>query len=442
MSDSRSIWLASGGLLAAAGAVIGGILWRDRVDLGSNPLTASSRFAMDGLRADRSDSVTVSETAYFTQMADLLKREYVEPIADEQKLASGAVRGMLNSLSDPNSMYMDPEEFRAFRNARVGRYEGIGVDLVVEMVSIGAPKPTDASAQDVPKSTNPMNAPPEAAGSTARAPKVLVAAVAAGSPAEKAGIKVGDWLEMVDSLYVVNPNLMRAVRSFQEDVRTKKLEGSALMKAQNELRKKLEKSILPLRARDKVVLGESGKLSITWIRDGKPVVTSVERAKTEVPGFVATGSQIRTALVPDAVDKLRSAVQGKSEITLDLRNNVWGDFESMRRMLAVLAPSGDYGALSVERSNQKAKRLSIEQGNSKPPKITLLVDRSTRGPAEILALALSSKGLAKLSGTSMAGAPIQYQEVALPDGGGFTLVTGVFKPAAAAAKPGKAGDRS
>jgi C-terminal processing protease CtpA/Prc len=74
----------------------------------------------------------------------------------------------------------------------------------------------------------------------------------------------------------------------------------------------------------------------------------------------------------------------------------------------------------------------------------LLTDRTTCGAAEIFALALSSKGLAKLSGGEMGGDRDIYDIVELPDGTGYTLVTSRFKPglpvkSAQAAKSAKTG---
>jgi len=54
---------------------------------------------------------------------------------------------------------------------------------------------------------------------------------------------------------------------------------------------------------------------------------------------------------------------------------------------------------------------------------------------EVFALALSSKGRAKLSGAAMAGDRSISEVVALPDGGGYTLVKGRYSATAVKKAP-------
>jgi hypothetical protein len=86
----------------------------------------------------------------------------------------------------------------------------------------------------------------------------------------------------------------------------------------------------------------------------------------------------------------------------------------------------------------KTQKLAVAVGNSKPPKIDVIVDQTTRGPAEILATALESHKLARVSGTS-GGDKSVIEVVTLPDGSGYTLVTGEYRPfPAVATKPKRA----
>jgi C-terminal processing protease CtpA/Prc len=131
--------------------------------------------------------------------------------------------------------------------------------------------------------------------------------------------------------------------------------------------------------------------------------------------------------VPSSVDQLKAAIAGRSAVTIDLRNNTLGDFTVMRQCLAVVAPTGTYGYESSDR-NAKGQPIRVAAGNASPPAVTLLTDRTTRGAAEIFALALSSRGIAKMSGGDTGGARDFYDIVSLPDGSGYTLVTGHYRP--------------
>ncbi|HEY0867168.1 MAG TPA: hypothetical protein VGE01_07315, partial [Fimbriimonas sp.] len=110
MNQMTKSVLSALGVATAGMSIVVGSYARDRVDLGQRKADQSS---FRNLLASR-DNSSVPEGDYFYEIADLLKREYVEPVQDGSKLATGAVRGMVGSLGDPKSIFMDPNEFDAF----------------------------------------------------------------------------------------------------------------------------------------------------------------------------------------------------------------------------------------------------------------------------------------------------------------------------------------
>lgn len=98
----------------------------------------------------------------FWEAWQIVKDQYVDQPVDEQKMMQGAIRGMLESLGDPHTSYMDPDEYRQANLPMDGEYEGIGawVDTTGDYVKIVSPMP--------------------------------------GSPAEKAGLKANDIIIKVD----------------------------------------------------------------------------------------------------------------------------------------------------------------------------------------------------------------------------------------------------
>jgi len=94
--------------------------------------------------------------------------------------------------------------------------------------------------------------------------------------------------------------------------------------------------------------------------------------------------------------------------------------------LAVLAPTGTYGMMAGDRAETN-KPLVVKSGNAAAPMVEFLVDETTRGAAEVLALAMQSKGRAKLVGGKTGGAAFSTLVVQIPDGSGYTLVTGEYK---------------
>jgi carboxyl-terminal processing protease len=73
---------------------------------------------------------------------DILHDYYVEQPLDDVELMQGSIRGLVDSLGDPHSSYMDPIEFEQ-ANATLEGYEGIGawVDTDAEYLTILAPIP-------------------------------------------------------------------------------------------------------------------------------------------------------------------------------------------------------------------------------------------------------------------------------------------------------------
>ena len=105
---------------------------------------------------------TVSDEIYFLmQMENFLKTNYVEEIKDLD-LLRGAIKGMIESLDDPYSVYFTPSEFKDFTETTSGNFGGIGVVI------------------------------------TLRDKFVTAVSVLEGSPAEKAGIKPGDRFVEID----------------------------------------------------------------------------------------------------------------------------------------------------------------------------------------------------------------------------------------------------
>ena len=92
----------------------------------------------------------------------IVNEQYVEQPIDQEKLMRGAIRGMLDSLGDDHTAYMDPDEYRQANLPMNGEYEGIGawVDTTGEYLKIISPMP--------------------------------------GSPAENAGLTAGDTVLKID----------------------------------------------------------------------------------------------------------------------------------------------------------------------------------------------------------------------------------------------------
>jgi len=75
----------------------------------------------------------VSETAekylqLFHEVFGLMQNGYVETV-DEEKAFLGAIKGMLGSLGDPHSSFLEEEEYRQMREETRGSFGGVGMEV-------------------------------------------------------------------------------------------------------------------------------------------------------------------------------------------------------------------------------------------------------------------------------------------------------------------------
>jgi carboxyl-terminal processing protease len=409
-AHAKSIFAAAA-VLCASGSILGGLLTRDRVDVGG--ANSPQGIEVAGLVASRKAN-EVPEGDYFFEITNLLKRRYVEAIQDERKLAIGAVRGMVASLGDPDSLFMDKDAFRVHQAMREGKFEGIGLQL--ELVYL-EPKTNEDRVSGQPVD-------PEAAllGSI-RIPKVTVVTVVPGGPADKAGVKIGDYVEYVDSHWIPNAETVASFRQLQRDFTAGKVKWEELSKVQIELTKRTKKVLLPLKAKDKLLVGTEGSVHVVWRRGKESRSTDIVKGSSSIPNFTDAEEVIKLRFAAGVAEELKDAIEGKSSLVIDLRNNANGDHREMRKALEAVLPPGKYGELVV---GKRQLPLEVKTGNPNPPRATILVDAGTRGAAEVFALALVKAGFGKIQGKS-AGHPVLTDDYALPDGSGYTLAVARYQ---------------
>jgi carboxyl-terminal processing protease len=117
------------------------------------------------------------DTTLLNQAWSILKTNYVVPDnVTSTMLNQGAVRGMLQSLDDPYSAYLNPEAYKLEQSDSAGSFEGIGAQVAVN-----------------------------------KDKQIIIAAPMENSPAEKAGIKTGDIILAVDGKSIAGLSLTETV---------------------------------------------------------------------------------------------------------------------------------------------------------------------------------------------------------------------------------------
>ncbi|MBX9953720.1 S41 family peptidase [Peribacillus simplex] len=287
---------------------------------------------------------------------DTIKDNYYEEI-DEEKLVDGAINGMIKSLDDPYSAYMDKKEASSFHESISSSFEGIGAEI---------------QEQDG---------------------QIMVVSPIKGSPAEKAGVKPNDIILSVDG---------KSVEGLSS--------SEAVLKIRGEKGTKVNLSIS--RA------GESEPIKLTIKRDTIPIETVYAEmlddgvAKIQVTSFSEhTVQELKTALEEMSKKDMKGLV-------LDLRGNPGGLLEQAIEMASLFIPNGEVILQVEERSGKKEVYKSENDGELKIP-VVVLIDDGSASASEIVAAAVSESADIPLIGVKSFGKGTVQTAQDFEDGSNF-----------------------
>ena len=417
MKQLSKYFAAFAGGLAFVAAGFGGYVARGMVDVGRWPLLAQrdSGSPGSGLGVLHEPIATDpsfkrgSEADYFYTVADLIQREFVEPVTITDKMSEGAVKGMIASLSDPDSRFFDAETYPSFKARQRGEIHGIGIEA-----SVDYDKDSLAKIQQK-KSVDPLML----------LPILSVEAVYPGSTAAAAGLKPGDQITRLNGKYILTYMDIQLLRKTQEDVTAKKSPPETLIALQKVLQVKAKETMSAIRARDVLYRDSGAPVKLEWLTGDIATTKEIQTAKLDLPPVSKTSDGFALRFVTGAYDALKGQSIPDGAV-IDLRNSGPGDFEAMKQCLFLVCPKGALGTIVSDHGQSPITNLG--EPILRPSNWTLLVDSTTRGAAAVFAKTLASLKIAKLSGQpSDDDRWVEWMDV---DGQtGYTLVTGKFKPA-------------
>lgn len=289
----------------------------------------------------------------FTEVFDLVRNNYVEQVPSEQ-LIDGAFSGVTDAI-DEFSYYVPPTQMAAYKSYVEADDNGIG--LVV----------------------------------TKRFGYAYVITAIPDSPAAKAGIERGDFIEKVDG------------------AATQKM---AVWQVRNALRANKAVHVQVLRGgqtkRDEFTLQQTAFHPV-------PVTTSRYGAVAyiKIPYFEkGTASQFKVAL-----DGIRG--NGVRKLIVDVRGNAGGDVEEAITSADDLLTSGLITSLEGRKVEQK--RWQADRATSFDGEVEVLTDPSTASGAEIFAAAIRDNKRGKTVGVTTYGKSIVQRFIPLPSGGGVYM---------------------
>ncbi len=261
---------------------------------------------------------------------------------DTQKRVFGAIKGMVNSLGDPYSIFFDPEESKAFKTELDGKFTGIGAELTVQDGILTVIAPID------------------------------------DMPAQKAGILAGDKILKVNDELTNDMTIEQAV---------KKIRGE----------KGTEVTLTVLHSKAK----EASEIKI--IRDEIDIKSVVYEKKEGGVAYVRIkGFMDDTA---EEFDKITSKILADNPrgMVLDVRSNPGGNLAVAIDIISKFVPKGETVLWEQDRNkNEKAyEAIGGEEFVNIP--VVVLVDGGSASASEILAGALRDDRHSELVGVKTFG---------------------------------------
>lgn len=307
-------------------------------------------------KEDDSINLVKVEQAY-----ELISKHYIEIMEDEE-LISGAIQGMLATLKDPYSVYMDKNATQQFNESLDSSFEGIGTEIGVE----------DS--------------------------KVIIVSPYKDSPAEKAGLKPKDQIISVDGENVEGLNVQEV---------SLKIRGEKGSKVRLEISRP----------------GVSKPLFFDIVRDQIPVETVFSEVKEEA-GEKVGYIEITTFSKNTATDfkkQLKKLEKQKIKgLVIDVRGNPGGLLDSVEKIIHEMIPK-DRPYLQIEERDGEQTEYYSKLKEKKPYNIAVLIDNGSASASEILAAALQEAGGYALIGEKTFGKGTVQQAVKLDDGSNIKL---------------------
>ncbi|OGT58336.1 MAG: hypothetical protein A3F14_03460 [Gammaproteobacteria bacterium RIFCSPHIGHO2_12_FULL_43_28] len=310
----------------------------------------------------------------FTNTIVLIKDFYVQKTPD-QDLLNNAIRGMVSGL-DPHSEYLENDAYKTLLMTTSGEFGGVGIEVTPEY--------------GILKIVSPMD----------------------GTPAEKAGIKAGDYVVAIDGKLVSEMTLQDAVKLMRGKP------GSQII-------------LTVLRKGEKLPLTFKLKREIIRIASVKSKMLDTNYGYVRISQFQEpTGKLMR-----DAILELKKQNKGRlSGIILDLRNNPGGLLETavdvVNSFLDSKRLNNKYkeiivyteGRLPEARYSAKATGNDVLEGAP----IVVLINGGSASASEIVAGALQDYHRALIVGTTSFGKGSVQTVIPLDKAHALKLTTALY----------------
>jgi len=345
--------------------VIASFLWGYRMGTvkATSRHTGSASGTVEFVNDDLDRSGGVVDFEMYWDLWHLIKDRYAKQPVDEKKMFYGALQGMVASLGDPHSVFLEPVASEEFAQELSGKFEGIGAEIGIKKGSL------------------------------------VIIAPLPDSPAEKAGLLAGDRVIAIDEVDTSGMTIDEAVSRIRGDKGTK-------VKLHVLRGEEAEPRVFEIE-RDTIAV-QSAKITYATSPKGKKL------AIIEISHF--NGDTFDRFL--DGVTQI--VARDVDGIVLDLRNNPGGYLDASVQVLGEWVP----GETAVsERYSDGTTHDHIASGRGRLSDIptVVLVNGGSASASEIVAGALQDHGKAVLIGTQTYGKGSVQDLIDLDDGSSVKL---------------------
>ena len=297
----------------------------------------------------------------FGEVLENIKKDYVDDV-NQSEMMDSAINGVLQSL-DPYSAYMSPELFKEMQTDTRGEFGGLGIEIGMEAGVVKVISPID------------------------------------GTPADKAGIKAGDYIVKIGKEQVQGKSLMQAVKLMRGPV------GTTIDLT---IRRKNVKKPLEFKITRKVIEIQS--------------VSSKTISKEKNIGYVRLKSFNENSdnQFLKSIKKFEKNPKIKGYV-FDLRNNPGGLLTQAINITDFFLNDGEIVSTKGRKVSETRKFFarSGDEVNGKP--ILVLINNGSASASEIFAGALKDHKRAIILGENSYGKGSVQSIIPLKNGGGMRL---------------------
>tara|TARA_B100000963_G_scaffold349862_1_gene359395 strand:+ start:1190 stop:2323 length:1134 start_codon:yes stop_codon:yes gene_type:complete len=297
----------------------------------------------------------------FGEVIENIEKEYVDEV-DQAEMMDSAINGVLQSL-DPYSAYMSPELFKEMQTDTKGEFGGLGIEIGMEAGVVKVISPIDET------------------------------------PAEKAGIKAGDFIVKIGKEQVQGKSLMEAVKLMRGPVGTS-IDLTVRRKGiKKPLNFKIVRKIIEVKSVSSDLI--SKKKNIGYIRLKSFNENSDSQFLKSIKNF-----------------KKNKNVKG---YIIDLRNNPGGLLTQAINITDFFLDDGEIVSTKGRKISETRKFFARkgDEVNGKP--VVVLINNGSASASEIFAGALKDHKRAIIIGENSYGKGSVQSIIPLRNGGGMRL---------------------